>query len=144
MTSADRGNFPRATNANVTSLFALALVPLVYLGGMAIEYSSALERQHRLDAIAGDAAQAGVSAPSDQAAIGAAERLFAERARAVAGVDYAPDALTVAITNDAAIRTIKVSYKAKSASAFPAVLGQKAIAIAGASRATGTLLEQPR
>lgn len=136
--------FSRATNANVTSLFALALVPLVYLGGMAGEYGSALERQHRLDAIATDAAQAGISAASDQAAASAAQRLFAARVQTITGVEYQPGGLTVAITKDAAVRTIDVSYKAKSSSAFPTVLGQKTITIAGTSRATGTLLQAPR
>jgi hypothetical protein len=142
MSGAIGRNFPRATKANVTSLFALALVPLVYLGGMAFSYSAALEREHRLDGIANAAAQAGVSQPSDKAALRVAGTVFTAGARKVTGIDYAPQDLAIGITNDAAIRIIEVRYKAKSASAFPGVLGQTTISISGGSRATGTLLQQ--
>jgi Flp pilus assembly protein TadG len=53
--------FLHQTQGNVAMTFALSLVPLVFLSGMALDYASSTSRLQRLNAAADSAALAAVS-----------------------------------------------------------------------------------
>lgn len=127
-------------------MFALALVPILVLVGMAVDYTVAADRQAQVDAIADAAALAAVASPmmaqSDAAASSAAQNTFNAQAGKLTGttqqprITYSPSNLTVSVTTNAAgIRTAVVSYTASSPTFFARLLGQSAITFSSSSTA---------
>jgi Flp pilus assembly protein TadG len=134
----------RNRRANVAIIFALAMVPLVYLVGMGVDYTNAVDRKTQLDADADAAALAAVSpamlAQQDPASVTAAQNTFNAQATTVYGVNYNPgNQLTVNVQDSLTGRTVTVTYNASSQNAFPNVLGQTTIPITGTSQAVGAL-----
>src|ERR1700744_6188178 len=110
---------------NVALMFAAALGPLVFLVGMAIDYTMAADRQAQLNGFADAAALAAVTptmmAQSNAAATTAATNAFNAQAQALpaTAVTYSPKNLTVSVTtNSAGTRTATVSYTASSQTFF--------------------------
>jgi hypothetical protein len=134
----------RSTHANVTVTFALALVPLLFLVGMGVDYTSATSREEQLSAIADAAALAAVTpammSQSDAASIAAAQNTFNGQASALSGVTYNKGSgLTVTISDTITTRTATISYTAQSQDSFPNVLGMSGITLSGTAKAVGGL-----
>jgi len=133
----------RETKANVATIFALASVPILFLTGMGIDYGLAADRQSQLNAFADAAALAAVTptmmAESTTAATTAAQNTFNAQASTLTGVTYNANNLSVTISSNGSVRTVKVSYTASSQTIFPNILGMTSIALSGSSTATAGL-----
>ena len=127
---------------NVAIILALSLVPAVFLIGMALDYSSAIQRRSQLNAAADAAALAAVTpsmmTQSDAAAQTAATNIFNAEASAMNGVSNTSPTVTITSSNGGLTRTALVSYSASSVNNFPGVLGQSIWTISGSSTATAT------
>ena len=128
---------------NVAIIFALCLVPGVFLVGMALDYSSAMQRRSQLNAAADAAALAAVTpsmmTQSNAAAQTAATNIFNAEVSALSGVSNTSPTVTITSSNGDLTRTSLVSYSASSVNNFPGVLGQSNWTISGSSTATATV-----
>jgi Flp pilus assembly protein TadG len=113
-------------NGNAAILFGLSLFPMVFLGGMALDFSSAIQKRTLLNAAADAAALAAVTpAMLQQSAANAqatAENLFNAETSAIPGLII--NSLNVNVSTSGLTRTVTVSYTASSVNSFGAVLGQ--------------------
>ncbi len=142
-------HFARDRKANVAIIFALMMVPIIFLLGMTLDYTLALRKREQLDAAA-DAAAIAAERPSmltqtDAAAVRAtAEAVFAAKAN-LPGLSSAPTP-TVTVTDSGLARTITVAYTAQSINNFPRrsrqadLAGQRLRHGAGVQRAEHELL----
>ncbi|MGJ5179061.1 TadE/TadG family type IV pilus assembly protein [Bradyrhizobium oligotrophicum] len=133
-----RRRFARDRSANVAIIFALAMVPTIYLLGMALDYTKALRKQSQLDAAADAAAIAAVRPAmltetniTDVKATAAA--VFAAKAN-MPGLTAVPTPV-ITVTDSGLQRTITVSYTAQSINNFPSVLGSPSWQVKGAATA---------
>jgi len=135
--------FGRDRRANVAIIFAVAMLPTVYLLGMGLDFSSAVRRQSQLDAAADAAAIAAVTpammAQNSTVATTTATNIFNGKAAGLAGLQSAPTP-TVTITNNGLVRTATVSYTANATNNFPNLLGKTSWAISGSSSASSTVM----
>lgn len=133
----------RQRRGNVAMTFALALVPVVFLTGMAIDYTRAAQKQALLDAAADAAALAAVTptmmAASDSNAIAAAQNIFNAQAAQISGLNYSNSNLNVAIQDAGLSRTATVTWSASSKNLFANVLKLAAWPIGGTSQSTATV-----
>ena len=117
--------FGRERDGNVALLFGLALVPLTFLIGMALDFSNAMQKKAVLDAAADAAALAAVTpamlTQSESATITAAQNMFNAQASSISGLNYQPPTVTVA--SSGLTRTVTVSYTASSVNSFGGILG---------------------
>ena len=130
--------FAKDRKANVAIIFALMMVPTVFLLGMALDYTLALRKKAQLDAAADAAAVAAVRpamlTQTDNSVVQAtAAAVFAAKAN-VPGLQSVPTP-TVNVVDSGLQRTITVSYTAQSMNNFPGVLGQQTWQINGTSTA---------
>ena len=120
--------------------FALSLVPLVFLSGMALDYASSTSRLQRLNAAADSAALAAVSpslmSQTTTQAKTVATNVFSAQASAIPGVTSATP--TVTITQNGLARTATVSFTASSTNFFPSILGQASWSLSGSAAAGST------
>jgi Flp pilus assembly protein TadG len=136
--------FARDRKANVAVIFAIMMVPTVYLMGMAMDYTQAQRRQSQLDAAADAAAIAAVTpammSQSTTVAQTTATNIFNATANSLVSSGYLPSAptLTITVGNVGLVRTAQVSYTAKSSNNFPSVLGAPAWPIQGSSTASAS------
>ena len=111
---------------NVAIILALCLVPAVFLIGMALDYSSAIQRRSQLNAATDAAALAAVTpsmmTQSNAAAQTAATNIFNAEASAMSGVSNTNPTVTITSSNGGLTRTALVSYSASSVNNFPGVL----------------------
>ncbi|MBV9330437.1 MAG: hypothetical protein JOZ55_02665 [Alphaproteobacteria bacterium] len=136
--------FLTSRKANVSIIFAVAMIPLVFLVGMGVDYSTAVYREDQLNAFADAAALAAVRpsilALTDAQSILQATNTFNAQASTVYGVNYnSSNGLNVTVSDSITARTVTVTYTASSQNAFPNVLGQTTIALSGTSQAVGSL-----
>lgn len=135
--------FVRSTRGNVAIIFALSIVPLLYLTGMGVDYSSAALREAQLNAIADAASLAAVTpsmmASTDSASITAATNTFNAQASQLSGVNYTATNLSVSVSDSITTRTVTVTYSAASENFFPTILGTSTIALKGTSQAIGSV-----
>ncbi|MCW1991618.1 Flp pilus assembly protein TadG [Bradyrhizobium diazoefficiens] len=130
--------FARDRKANVAIIFALMMVPTIFLLGMALDYTLALRKREQLNAAADAAAIAAVRpamlTQSDTTVVKAtAEAVFAAKAN-LPGLSAVPTP-TVTIVDSGLARTITVSYTAQSTNNFPGVLGKQTWQVAGSATA---------
>lgn len=130
--------FARDRKANVAIIFALMMVPTIFLLGMALDYTLALRKREQLNAAADAAAIAAVRpamlTQSDTTIVKAtAEAVFAAKAN-LPGLSATPTP-TVTVTDSGLARTITVSYTAQSVNNFPGVLGKQTWQVAGSATA---------
>lgn len=128
---------------NVAVTFALALVPCIFLTGMGLDFSSAMQRRTALNAAADAAALAAVT-PSMMSATSttaqtAATNAFNAIASSVTGVSSATPTVTVTSSNGGLTRTVAVSYTANSANSFPSILNKTSWPLSGSSTATSSV-----
>ena len=129
---------------NVAIIFGLSLVPMVFLGGMALDFSSAIQKRTRLNAAADAAALAAVTpammTQSDQVVMTAAQNMFAAQASNIPALNYNPP--TVTVTDNLLTRTVTVSYAASSINTFAGILGEANWALSGSS--SGVVIGGPK
>ena len=128
--------FIRNLKGNVAIIFALSLVPIVFLAGMALDFTSATQKRARLNAAADAAALAAVTPKMASQSIAAAQAVFVGEASTVKGLSYSNP--NINIVQNGLVRTATVTYTAASANAFQGILGQPAWAISGSSTATSS------
>jgi Flp pilus assembly protein TadG len=113
--------FIRDRRGNIAMTFALSLIPIMFLTGLGIDFTSAVQKRTRLNAAADAAALAAVTpsmmTQSNSAAQTAATNMFTAATAGMTGVTIA--APTVTVTNSGLVRTITVSYTATSTNTFP-------------------------
>ena len=126
---------------NAAVIFALSLLPLVYLIGLGSDFQLAVARQEQLNAIANSASLAGVTpammTSNDAASVNSATNAFNAQSSSVNGVSNVT--VNVATADTINTRTITVKYSALSQNAFPGVLRSNTIAISGTSQAIANL-----
>lgn len=124
-------------------IFAISLVPLLYLTGVGVDYGSAAMREAQLNAIADAASLAAVTptmmVSQDSASVTAAKNTFNAQASTIPGVNYNSANLTVTVADSITTRTVTVSYTATSQNFFPSILGESTIALSGTSQAVGSV-----
>ncbi|MBR0857428.1 TadE/TadG family type IV pilus assembly protein [Bradyrhizobium liaoningense] len=130
--------FATDRKANVAVIFALMMVPTIFLLGMALDYTQALRKREQLNAAADAAAIAAVRpamlTQTDKDVVKAtAEAVFAAKAN-LAGLSATPTP-TVSIVDSGLARTITVSYTAQSINNFPGVLGKQTWQVNGSATA---------
>jgi Flp pilus assembly protein TadG len=142
-TGAVRGaivRFGRDRSGNAAILFGLSLVPLTFLTGMVLDFSSALEKHSLLNAAADAAALAAVTPSmmpqSNEAVTTAAQNMFLAQASTIPGLNYTAPNITITTSN--LTRTVTVSYTASSVNNFASVLGQPTWPLSGMSQAANT------
>jgi Flp pilus assembly protein TadG len=138
--------FSRDRRGNVALIFALSMIPCVFLVGMGLDFTSATQKRVQLNAAADAAALAAVTpsmmTQSTTAAQTAATNAFNAVASSMANVTSVTP--TISVTNVGVTRTVSVSYTANSTNAFPNVLklltgtSQTNWAISGSSTSTAT------
>jgi len=135
--------FVRDRKGNVAIIFALALIPIIFLTGMAFDFTRAAQKQVLLDAAADAAALAAVNATmmaqSDANAILAAQNIFNAQASRIPGLTYNAYNLSVSVNDQGLTRTATVSYTAASDNVFAGVLNRTTWPIKGTSTATATV-----
>ncbi|WP_298258476.1 pilus assembly protein TadG-related protein [Bradyrhizobium sp.] len=111
--------------ANVAVIFALTIVPIIFLLGMTLDFSQALRKKEQLDAAADAAAIAAVRPAmlmqSDTVASDTAMAIFMSVANSLPGLAATPTP-TITVTDTGLQRTVSVSYNAASLNNFPKVL----------------------
>jgi Flp pilus assembly protein TadG len=135
--------FAKSEKANVAVIFSLALVPMVYLTGMGVDYTFAVDRQAQLDAAADAAALSAVTPTMMAGTVATAKaqaiNTFNAQASQVANTNYNAGNVTVTIATSGSVRTATVTWATTSVNSFPNVLGMNTIAIGGTSQATAGL-----
>jgi len=125
---------------NVVLLFALFLIPMIFLAGMALDFTSAIQKRARLNAAADAAALAAVTpkmaSQSIATAQAVAQNVFLGEASTIKGLGY--DTPNINIVQNGLVRTATVTYTASSTNAFPGVLGKPSWPISGSSTATSS------
>jgi Flp pilus assembly protein TadG len=134
--------FSRDRRGNVAIIFALSLIPGIFLTGMALDFSSALQRRALLNAAADAAALAAVTPAMMQQSTAnastAATNIFKAEGYGLAGINYSAPTVTITTSNGGLTRTALVTYTASSVNNFPNVLGQSNWSISGTSTATAS------
>jgi Flp pilus assembly protein TadG len=134
--------FAQSPKGNVAIIFALSLVPCVFLTGMGLDFSAAIQKRVTLNAAADAAALAAVTptmlAQSSSNAKTAALNVFNGVSSTVSQITGATATVTVASSNGGLTRTVTVSYTANSTNAFPGILGKTSWPISGSSTATAS------
>src|SRR5580704_130507 len=118
-------------------IFGLSLVPIIFMTGMALDFTSAAQKRTRLNAAADGAALAAVTpymmTQSNSVALTAATNMFNAEAANLGGATV--NAPTITISNAGLVRTVTVSYTATSTNNFPNVFAS----VTGASHTTWPL-----
>lgn len=130
--------FATDRKANVAIIFALTMVPIIFLLGMTLDYTLALRKREQLNAAADAAAIAAVRpamlTQTDKSVIEAtAAAVFAAKAN-LPGLSSVPTP-TITVTDAGLARTITVAYTAQSVNNFPGVLGKQTWQVAGSATA---------
>jgi Flp pilus assembly protein TadG len=143
MTVAALRRFAGDRKGNVAMIFAFTLVPIMFLTGMGVDYTTATQRKAMLDAAADAAALAAVTptlmAQPPAASVTAAQNMFNSQVAIIPGLNYAPANLSVNAADNGLKRTVTVTYSAASQNSFAGVLGQTAWAVNGSSQSTASV-----
>jgi Flp pilus assembly protein TadG len=137
--------FIRDSRGYLTMTFALMIVPLTFVIGMAIDYGAAAHLHSKLNGAADAAALAGVSVSAmqsgggDAALIAAATNMFNAQINPTGAglprlVMDAP--LSVQVSHSGLVTSITVSYSAQSQNIFGGVLRWNSLAVTGGSVAS--------
>jgi Flp pilus assembly protein TadG len=133
--------FLRDDDGNLIVLFALALVPIITLIGMTVDFSLSSKRKAMLDAYADSASLAAVTpallSQNDSASITAATNVFNAQASLVTGLT----AITLAVTaTDSGLsRSVTVKYNTASKMMFGGLVGRSSVPLTGTSVALASV-----
>ena len=104
-------------------MFGLSLIPIFFLTGIAMDFTSAAQKRTRLNAAADAAALAAVTPAmmiqSNSVALAAATNMFNATAANIGAAIVNPP--TITMSNAGLVRTVTVSYTATSTNMFPNV-----------------------
>jgi Flp pilus assembly protein TadG len=136
-------HFSGDRRGNIAVIFALTMIPTVYLLGMALDYNQALRKQGQLNAAADAAAIAAIRPamlvqPTDVAKA-TATAVFGSTANSLPGLSSVPTP-TITVIDNGLQRAVTVSYDTKSINNFPSLLGSPAWPISGSSEAQASSL----
>ena len=143
--------FSRNRKGNVAIIFALSLIPCVFLTGMALDFTNAAQKRVQLNAAADAGALAAVTSPMmtqpDAAAQTAATNAFNALASTMTGVTNITPTFNIVDGNNglAITRTVTVSYTANATNNFPNVLklltgtSQTSWPISGSAQSTSSI-----
>jgi len=140
--------FIRDRSGSTAIIFALSIIPIIFLTGLGLDFSSATEKRIRLNEAADAAALSMVTPTAMQesclTAQTAAQAIFTGEASLITGLNYS--APNISGCNDgASTRTVTVSYTASSVNTFPNVFAlltktpETTWTITGSSTATSTI-----
>jgi Flp pilus assembly protein TadG len=121
---------------NVAVIFALSLIPLVFLCGMGLDYAAATQKLQRLNAAADSAVSPALMTQTTTQAQTVATNFFTGQASAIAGVTV--NTPTITISQSALTRTATVAFTASSANSFPNFLGHASWPLSGTATANAT------
>lgn len=138
--------FTEDRTGSTAIMFGLSLIPIIYLIGMGLDFSTAAQKRVLLNAAA-DAAALSAVTPSAMnqttaQAQTAAQNIFNAQASLISGLSYTTP--TVSVTQSGTTRTVKVTYTASSVNTFPnvfALLNKSSTTnwpLSGSSTATST------
>ncbi len=129
------------SGGNLTTMFALTLLPVLGLIGITVDYTQSSTRKATLDTIANSASLAAVTpamlASTDQASINVATTLFNSQVSAVKGIG--PVTLSVTASDSGLTRTVSVSYQTTSSALFGGLTGKSSLPIGGTSQSSATV-----
>jgi Flp pilus assembly protein TadG len=138
--------FIRDRRGNTAAIFALSLVPMMFLAGLGLDFSAATQKRIVLNEAA-DAAALSMVTPSAMiescaTAQSAAQNIFTAEAQAYVAahgsvLNYGTPTISGCV-DGASTRTVTVAYTGSSVNAFPNVLGQSNWQITGSSTATAS------
>jgi Flp pilus assembly protein TadG len=138
----------RDRSGNVAIIFGLSVIPIIFLTGMAMDFTSAISKRVRLDAAADAAALAAVTptmmGQTDATAKTTAQNIFNGTSAGIPGTTSVTSTVAITDSNGGLTRTVTVSYTANSMNAFPAVLqlgagkSEATWPLAGSSTATAS------
>jgi Flp pilus assembly protein TadG len=138
--------FLQNRRASVAIIFALAAIPAVILTGMAIDYSNAVSKRTRLNAIADSAALAAVTPAmmmqSTTIAQTTATNMFTSQVVGTPTLVSNSVSSAVSISTSGPTRVATVDYTAQVSNAFGGILGMPYMTISGhaqARSATGNI-----
>ncbi len=116
--------FFRDRKGNVAIVFALSLIPCIFLAGMALDFTVATQRRVLLNSAADAAALAAVTPAMMQQSTTNAQTAATNAFNAVASTVTGTTSITptITVTDNGLIRTATVSYTANSTNNFPNVL----------------------
>jgi Flp pilus assembly protein TadG len=116
--------FFRDRRGNVAIIFALSLIPCIFLAGMALDFTVATQRRVLLNSAADAAALAAVTPAMMQQSSSNAQTAATNTFSAVASTVTGTTSITptIAVADNGLIRTATVSYTANSINNFPNVL----------------------
>ncbi len=107
-------------------MFALFIIPIIFLSGMALDFSAAMSRRLRLNAAADAAALSAVTPVSmmqtSSQAQTTAQNIFQAQASVIPGLKPQIPTPKISVVQKGSARTVTVSYTAYSANSFPNVL----------------------
>jgi Flp pilus assembly protein TadG len=133
----------RDRKGNITMVFALLLIPIMFAIGMGIDYGNAARKKSQLNAAADAAALAAVTpammAQSDANAIAAAKNMFNAQIANIPGLTFSATNLTVTVTDSGLNRSVVVNYSAASKNSFASILGQSSFTISGSSTSASSV-----
>src|ERR1700704_6097390 len=133
--------FLRDSGGNLTSMFALTLLPVLGLIGVTIDYTQSSSRKTALDGIADSAALSAVTpamlAQVQQSSIDIATTVFNSQTSLVKGIGTVTP--TVTATDDGLSRTVNVSYQTTSNTLFNGFTGKTSMPISGMAQSTATV-----
>jgi len=123
---------------NIAVIFALTMVPTIYLLGMTLDYTQALRKQGQLIAAADAAAIAAVRpamlVQTSDVAKATATAVFGATANSLPGLSSVPTP-TIDVADTGLQRAVTVSFDTMSINNFPGLLGSRAWPISGSSKA---------
>ena len=129
------------SGGNLTTMFALTLLPVLGLIGITVDYTQSSTRKATLDTIADSASLAAVTpamlASTDQASIDVATTLFNSQVSAVKGIGAVT--LSVTASDSGLTRTVSVSYQTTSSALFGGLTGKSSLPIGGTSQSSATV-----
>jgi Flp pilus assembly protein TadG len=136
----------RDRRGNVAIIFALSIIPCIFLTGMGLDFSAATQKRVILNAAADAAALAAVTPAMMAQSLTVAQTTATNIFNATASTATAVTAVTptITVTNSLLSRTATVSYTALSTNSFPNVLklltgaAQNSWPISGSSQATSS------
>jgi Flp pilus assembly protein TadG len=142
------GRLAREESGNVAIIFAISMIPCVFLTGMGLDFAVATQRRVELNAAADAAALAAVTptmmGQTSSTAQTAATNAFNGVAAGVSGVTSVTPTVSISSSNGGLTRTVSVSYTANSTNNFPNLLklltkaNQNSWPISGSSTSTST------
>jgi Flp pilus assembly protein TadG len=130
----------RDRSGNIAITFALSMIPLGFLAGMALDYATAIQKLQRLNAAADAAALAAVSpalmTQTTTQAQTVATNFFTGQVSTILGTTVA--APTVTVTQSGLVRTATVTFTASSANTFATMLGKTSWPLSGTATASSS------